>query len=120
MKYNLLELLVCPECKSQLYLKDPEEENDEIKSGKLDCTACGRKYNIAEYIPRFVETDQYVGNFSFEWDIHRQTQIDLDGESLSHNVFMKKKHGFSIPKKTWFRKELKDFMWHQLLSLCFW
>jgi len=38
------------------------------------------------------------------------------GRFLPEHVFNKAKHGFSIPKKTWFKAELKDFSREVLLS----
>jgi SAM-dependent methyltransferase len=34
-----------------------------------------------------VTSDDYVGNFSFEWNIHRQTQIDNDHRKSSEEAF---------------------------------
>jgi SAM-dependent methyltransferase len=31
---------------------------------------------VVRGIPRFVDSDAYVSNFSFEWNIHRKTQVD--------------------------------------------
>lgn len=33
-------------------------------------------YPIVREIPRFVGSDQYVSSFSFEWNLHNQTQLD--------------------------------------------
>ena len=37
----------------------------------------GRCYPIVKGIPRFVESDRYARSFSFEWDIHDRTQLDI-------------------------------------------
>jgi len=89
MKNNLLNIIVCPECKASMKLEKFENENGEVKSGILTCR-CGKNYNIINFIPRFVETDDYVKNFSFEWDIHQKTQFDKEKEGLSYHLFFKK------------------------------
>jgi len=71
MKEKLLKYIVCPDCKKKLELTEPIYENNEIKEGKLICI-CGRTYNIINYIPRFVDTDKYAGNFSFQWNMARR------------------------------------------------
>jgi SAM-dependent methyltransferase len=49
--------------------------NGEVKEGSIACR-CGRSVPIKSGIPRVVRDDAYVGNFSFEWTVHRQTQLD--------------------------------------------
>ena len=52
MKHKLLEILACPMDKHHpLELKDFESDNDEIISGLLICSACGRYFPIMEKIP---------------------------------------------------------------------
>jgi SAM-dependent methyltransferase len=75
MKDSLLDLLVCPFCKKSLEARDVIRNENEIVSGKLLC-ACGKKYPIKNSIPRFVESDGYVNNFSFEWNRFNKTQLD--------------------------------------------
>lgn len=76
MKRELLEWLNCSDCgAAELTLAVAEEVDGEVKAGRLACR-CGRSAPIKNYIPRFVRDDGYVGNFSFEWDVHRRTQLD--------------------------------------------
>lgn len=76
MKNKLLNWIVCPSCKGKLEVI-LQEENDkrEIKEGSLYCQ-CGKYYPIKDYIPRFIENNQYVNSFSFEWRMHKKTQLD--------------------------------------------
>jgi hypothetical protein len=37
----------------------------------------GRRYPIIGGIPRFVSSDLYVRSFSFEWNAHDRTQLDM-------------------------------------------
>lgn len=91
MKQKLLDLLCCPSCGSGLELLRPVAGNDEIETGVLNCAACKKEYPIVNFIPRFVETDQYVNNFSFEWTVHRQTQLDsVTGSTESRDTFTEK------------------------------
>ena len=39
--------------------------------------AASQRYPIVNDIPRFVDSDVYVGSFSFEWNTHERTQIDI-------------------------------------------
>ena len=89
MKESLLDIVVCPTCKENLNLVEPQIEGKEVKSGKLICNQ-GHIWEIIDFIPRFVESDAYVKNFSFEWDIHRETQIDKEEDGISHKVFFRK------------------------------
>jgi len=96
VKKRLLDIIRCPKCKGKLDVKPKEIINDEIKEGVLMCT-CGISYKILNYVPRFVDTDEYVGSFSFEWDIHRTTQLDADKSSESEET-LKVKTGFDLRK----------------------
>ena len=40
MKKDLMEILVCPVCKSPLELTVDEEKNNDIITGSLFCTKC--------------------------------------------------------------------------------
>lgn len=96
MKKNLLEILVCPDCKNNLELAINKKINHEIKEGTLKCSKCNKKYKIENYIPRFVEVDKYVDSFSFQWTIHSKTQLDsFSGTNESEETF-KLKTGFSL------------------------
>ena len=35
-----------------------------------------KKYKLIKGIPSYVKDDMYVKNFSHEWSIHKQTQLD--------------------------------------------
>lgn len=77
MKERLMDFLVCPECKSNLELKNELKEDNEIKEGKLVCQKCNRVFYIKDFIPKFVETDKYVDSFSFEWNTFYDVQMDI-------------------------------------------
>jgi len=95
MQTKLTELLACPKCQRSLLLTVKAKAAGEIKSGSLKCPRCRKKYPIVNFIPRFVKSDQYVNNFSFEWQIHRTTQLDsYNHNHLSRDTFFEKT-GFS-------------------------
>ncbi len=97
MKHEILRILVCPKCKDELSLKIIEIANDEIKNGKLICS-CGMSYPIINYVPRFVSTDKYVGNFSFEWNKYKITQFDsYTGNKETEKTF-ENKIGFDLSR----------------------
>ncbi|MEI8246579.1 MAG: class I SAM-dependent methyltransferase [Lentisphaerota bacterium] len=76
MHKNFVSLLRCPESGGSLNLTEPIWNGDYIKSGFLQSAGTGRKYPVLNYIPRFVSSDNYAGNFGLEWNIHSQTQHD--------------------------------------------
>lgn len=48
-------------------------------------------YPIVREVPRFVESDHYVRSFSFEWNVHNQTQLDIFREDdASEDTFTRK------------------------------
>ena len=51
----------------------------------------GREYPIIGDVPRFVQTDLYVDSFSFEWNVHDRTQLDVfQGNRSSEDSFVAK------------------------------
>lgn len=91
MKEKLVSFLVCPDCNHSLNLATADWDGQEIVRGELRCTSCSAMFPIVRGIPRFVSTDAYVKNFSFQWNTHRTTQVDsLAGHSESGNTFRTK------------------------------
>ncbi|HCG90486.1 MAG TPA: hypothetical protein DEZ08_01425 [Dehalococcoidia bacterium] len=54
MKIELLTILACPICKSELVLKDELILNEEIETGFLVCSGCSVKYPIEQGIPNLL------------------------------------------------------------------
>ena len=91
MKDSLLRHLVCPNCKVALQLRKESRKGTEIESGELHCASCSMMYPVVRGIPRFVPGDAYVGNFSFQWNQHRTTQVDsIAGHQESLKTFWTK------------------------------
>jgi uncharacterized protein len=55
---NLLEVLRCPVCRSELTLKSTRSEGDEVLEGTLTCTGCHAVYPIADGIPDLLPPDE--------------------------------------------------------------
>ena len=54
MKMELMEILVCPMCRSELDLSIAEQEGDEIIEGELTCAECSETYPITNTIPNML------------------------------------------------------------------
>jgi SAM-dependent methyltransferase len=91
MKRDLTDLLCCPYCHGDLKLHDETPEQREVESGRLFCTPCNIAYPIVRGIPRFVDSDQYVGSFSYEWNRWNRVQLDIaNGRKESEETFAEK------------------------------
>lgn len=91
MKQSILKIVVCPMCQGELSLTIDAQAGEEIEAGSLSCGRCSKAYPVRNGIPRFVSTDDYAGNFSFEWNVHRKTQVDsIAGHNESHKTFLQK------------------------------
>ncbi len=55
----------------------------------------GRRYPIVNGIPRFVDSDQYLRSFSFEWNTHDRTQLDIYREDRPSEREFVAKTGFT-------------------------
>ena len=88
MNFQLLELLECPSCHRDLYLRDERENAGEIESGRLECVCCGAVYPIVGFVPRFVPPENYSASFGFQWNRFRQTQLDsFTGQPITRDRF---------------------------------
>ena len=75
-------------------LCDPETGAPLVRDGAAYVNRT-KKYPIVGGIPRFVASDLYVDSFSFEWNTHHSTQLDIHrGDRSSEDLFIKKT-GFS-------------------------
>ncbi len=75
-------------------LCDPETGTQLVRDGPA-YVAGARKYPIVNGIPRFVASDLYVDSFSFEWNIHEKTQIDVFRDDQPSEKEFIAKTGFS-------------------------
>jgi SAM-dependent methyltransferase len=63
---DLEKIGACPSCRGSLVRGQ----------GAYECRSCGTRWPIAKEIPRFVDSEHYVGSFGWEWRRHWRTQID--------------------------------------------
>ena len=54
MKKDLLDILVCPVCKTELELTVTEENEKEVVTGTLVCKQCRHAYSIEDTIPNLL------------------------------------------------------------------
>jgi 2-polyprenyl-3-methyl-5-hydroxy-6-metoxy-1,4-benzoquinol methylase len=88
MKERVIDGLYCPHCCKKLECDVTKMEQEEIKEGILICNPCSKRYPIRNYIPRFVEEDNYASSFGLEWNKHSRTQIDkFNGTTISQDRF---------------------------------
>jgi SAM-dependent methyltransferase len=95
MKERLLGILCCPKCKADFELVVSGSSGGEVKEGTLKCRGCGDTYEVRNFIPRFVESDKYVGNFSFEWLFYKRTQLDSHNRTSGSLDSFVQKTGFT-------------------------
>ena len=75
MKNKLLELLVCPFCKSHLNIKIKSKFNEEIIKGELICK-CNKVFPIIKGIPRMLDFNKKQNektrrSFTYEWNFYK-------------------------------------------------
>ena len=73
---EILTFLVCPKSGQNLLLKDEITKDGRIQSGNLVSEDGKIKYEIVNFIPRFVEKSNYADNFGMQWNKFRKTQLD--------------------------------------------
>jgi uncharacterized protein YbaR (Trm112 family) len=72
MKRSDISLFLCPKCRAPLNLIDAgsdstTDDQDQIVTGGLVCSACERRYPIVRGIPRFAESKNYAASFGHQW-----------------------------------------------------
>ncbi|RXJ55385.1 methyltransferase domain-containing protein [Candidatus Marinarcus aquaticus] len=83
MKETALKYLVCPECESEFTLTVITSKNERIKEGVLHCKKCSKEFEIKDFIPRFVKSEEYVESFGNEWHLFKR--VKNDREEMSKN-----------------------------------
>ncbi len=57
MRKDLMDILACPMCKSELELTTEEVEGEEVIRGSLFCAKCNERYPIEDGIPNLLPPD---------------------------------------------------------------
>lgn len=90
MNIDLLGRLCCPFCSGNLTLPEADYKFSRVQSGTLKCDSCFQSYPIVNYIPRFVQSDNYAQNFGLQWNRFANTQLDsCSGHPISADRFFK-------------------------------
>ena len=88
MKYQFLDILVCPTCQLSLALEVLRERDGEIEEGNLKCPDCAKEYPIKRGIPRFVSNELYASSFGHQWNKYARLQLDsANGTNFSAQRF---------------------------------
>ena len=105
MTPDLLDILVCPDCRGLLHLNVTAESGGSVETGTLHCTSCGREFPIVRNIPRFVPADTYAQSFGFQWNRFRTTQLDSHtGLPITRERFFKESRW--TPAELWGKRVL--------------
>ena len=81
---EIVAILRCPACESELRLRDED----------LVCEECGHVFPMVRGVNRFVEKQNYAGSFGFQWHRYAQTQLDGPGHTASEARF-RQRTGFT-------------------------
>jgi len=94
MTEDTAKYFVCPTCRESLRLEAVEnKERDRIRKGLLICGTAQHRFQVCEFIPRFILTDDITSSFGFEWNKHPRTQFDsVNGMRLSEERFFRQTH----------------------------
>ena len=57
MRKDMMDILACPMCKSELELTIDKDEGDEVIEGSLFCAKCNERYPIEDGIPNLLPPD---------------------------------------------------------------
>lgn len=94
MRNQLLSILYCPKCKSDLFVTIDEKVGDEIIGGNLQCFKCQVKYPIKNSIPRFITYNYYADSFGIQWKTFVKTQLDDNNKTKESHLRFKTELGW--------------------------
>ncbi len=94
MKYEYLDFLCCPVCRSDLSLDGEITNGNRIKVGRLICDNCSKEYAIKNYVPRFVQTQAYANSFGAQWNAFAKVQLD-DQHTVESSLRFESEIGWS-------------------------
>jgi 2-polyprenyl-3-methyl-5-hydroxy-6-metoxy-1,4-benzoquinol methylase len=87
---ELLDILRCPQSQQRLRLEKPLISDGRIREAELVSEDGRQRYQVREFIPRFVPASNYADNFGMQWNRFRQTQLDsFSGRPISAQRFWK-------------------------------
>ncbi len=86
MRLEALEYYRCPKCNRSSFSisENLNGGSSEKEKFRIQCNECKSSWPIKNNIPRLVPESNYADSFGFQWNIHRQTQLDsYTGFSIS-------------------------------------
>jgi SAM-dependent methyltransferase len=90
MRPELLDILRCPHSQQRLRVEKPVISDGRIREAELVSADGRHRYQVREFIPRFVPASNYADNFGMQWNRFRQTQLDsFSGQPISAQRFWK-------------------------------
>jgi 2-polyprenyl-3-methyl-5-hydroxy-6-metoxy-1,4-benzoquinol methylase/uncharacterized protein YbaR (Trm112 family) len=90
MRPELLDILRCPHSQQRLRVEKPLISDGRIREAELVSEDGRQRYQVREFIPRFVPASNYADNFGMQWHRFRQTQLDsFSGRPISAERFWK-------------------------------
>lgn len=81
MRTEILQYIVCPCCEGGLSLQQTQFDGDLVCKGSLRCAGCNKEFPVLNYIPRFVEKDNYADSFGRQWNKYKRVQLDRYSET---------------------------------------
>ena len=57
MRKDMMEVLACPMCKSDLTLQITSQDGDDITSGSLTCEKCAEEYRVEDGVPNLLPAE---------------------------------------------------------------
>jgi SAM-dependent methyltransferase len=90
MNLEKIKFLRCPKTHGELEISSVDLliEDDKLKHGFLIEPISKNKYPVINFIPRFVEMENYANSFGLEWNKHSKTQVDeFSGLDISRERF---------------------------------
>ena len=79
MNFDPLDYFLCPQCGEGTLHEDGSGRIQQDSRGlrsSLHCGQCDAIFPIRSNLPRFVPDEGYTNSFGYQWDLHRQTQLD--------------------------------------------
>ena len=100
MNLDKLKFLRCPKTKRPLEISSNDQVIVEgrLKSGILIEPISKNEYPVINFIPRFVDLENYADSFGLEWNKHSKTQVDeFTGLDISKDRFFNEtKWGYDL------------------------
>ncbi len=95
MKEDLVKLLACPACMSDLEVRADVLDGTEVMKGSLGCRSCDARYPVSGGVPRFAGGSTYADSFGYEWNRFRVVQLDSANRTRESETTFREKTGWT-------------------------